>query len=447
MAQTEFAQPANLPPSRSRWPNNSRIFGIRPDAVIGHSAGEVAAHHLAGLLTFEQAVEVVYHRSRLQQRTSGQGRMLAVGLDADALMRMLDETTLGEFGRRLSVAAINSPSAVTVAGDTELLDDGWPGSWTRPGSSTGIWWGRCRITTHFMDEIRTNSSVPSTGCPRKPRRSCSIRPSPVNGSTNTSRRRLLVAEHPGHGPVRTSDPPDAGGWLHPLRRIGPTPRPGRVDHRNRGPATRSVTASQRRDHDDGRTLLSCLGALHCTGQTVAWDAMQHRPGRLLKLPSHPWQTKRYWNETQEAVEALFYHPVHPLLGQKVNALHPTWEAELSTAFNPFLADHCVQGSVVVPSGLRGDGPGRGERGLRLEPQRRPPGAAPCRHPRRHLRPHSLRTTLNEDDGTLEFAAFTATPRRGAEVDDHRHRGTQHPSAAAASTGPAGRRRAHHRDQR
>ena len=110
-------------PFRSRWPSSSRSSGYNPDAVIGHSAGEVAAHHLAGLLTFEQAIEVIYHRSRLQQRTSGQGRMLAVGLDAETLMRTIDGKALDEFGRRVSVAAINSPSAVTVAGDGDLLDD------------------------------------------------------------------------------------------------------------------------------------------------------------------------------------------------------------------------------------------------------------------------------------------------------------------------------------
>ena len=122
MAETEIAQPANFA-IQVALAEQLAQFGINPDAVIGHSAGEVAAHHLAGLLTFEQAIEVIYHRSRLQQRTSGQGRMLAVGLDAETLMRTIDGKALDEFGRRVSVAAINSPSAVTVAGDGDLLDD------------------------------------------------------------------------------------------------------------------------------------------------------------------------------------------------------------------------------------------------------------------------------------------------------------------------------------
>ncbi|MBX9920368.1 MAG: type I polyketide synthase, partial [Mycolicibacterium frederiksbergense] len=90
MGDTEFAQPANFA-IQVALAEQLAHFGITPDAVIGHSAGEVAAHHLAGLLSFEQAIEVIHHRSRLQQRTSGQGRMLAVGLDAETLMQTLDE--------------------------------------------------------------------------------------------------------------------------------------------------------------------------------------------------------------------------------------------------------------------------------------------------------------------------------------------------------------------
>ena len=90
MAETEIAQPANFA-IQVALAEQLAHFGVTPDAVIGHSAGEVAAHHLAGLLTFEQAIHVIYHRSRFQQRTSGLGRMLAVGLSAESLMQTLAE--------------------------------------------------------------------------------------------------------------------------------------------------------------------------------------------------------------------------------------------------------------------------------------------------------------------------------------------------------------------
>ena len=107
-------------------------------------------------------------------------------------------------------------------------------------------------------------------------------------------------------------------------------------------------------------------------------------------------------------EALFYDPVHPLLGQSVSALHPTWEAELSTVLNAFLADHRVQGSVVVPGAVYVE--------MALAAANAVYGS---NHSVDNLVLHRavildetcdpiLRTTLNEDDGTLEFAAFTAT---------------------------------------
>src|ERR1700742_698162 len=113
MTETAVAQPANFA-IQVALAEQLKHYGITPDAVIGHSAGEVAAHYLAGVLTFEQAIHVIYHRSRLQQRTSGLGRMLAVGLSAESFMEKIDTKTRGAIGQRASIAAINGPSTVTV---------------------------------------------------------------------------------------------------------------------------------------------------------------------------------------------------------------------------------------------------------------------------------------------------------------------------------------------
>ncbi len=408
MTETEFAQPANFA-VQIALAEQLAEYGIRPDAVIGHSAGEVAAHHLAGLLTFEQAVEVIYHRSRLQQRTSGQGRMLAVGLDADSLMRSLDPALFEQFGRRLSVAAINSPSAVTVAGDADLLDE-----LVRQLEAAGVFnrylVGKVPYHTHFMDVLKDELLGSLDGLSSK---TAAV---PLY-STVTGERldeyqagaaywwqntRATVLFEPAIQRMLED------GYTHFVE-LGPHPVLSASIFEIAGQQRVSVIASQRRDHDDSRTLLNCLGTLHCNGHDVAWDIVQpRREGRLVKLPSYPWQTKRYWNETQEAVEALFYHPVHPLLGQRVNALHPTWEAELSTVFNAFLADHRVQGSVVVPGAVYVE--------MALAAADAVYGS---NHSVEDVVLHRavildetcdpiLRTTLNEADGTLEFAAFTAT---------------------------------------
>lgn len=408
IAETEIAQPANFA-IQVALAEQLAHFGIRPDAVIGHSAGEVAAHHLAGLLSFEQAVEVIYHRSRLQQRTSGQGRMLAVGLQAESLMGMLEGPARDEFGHRLSVAAINSPSAVTIAGDSDALHEV-----ARQLDEAGIFNRYLAVKvpyhTHFMEAVKDDLFSAFDGL------SSQAATLPLY-STVTGERldgyqagaaywwqntRSSVLFEPAVRRMLED------GYTHFVE-LGPHPTLAAAILETAGTQRVSVTTTQRRNHDDCRELLTCVGALHGTGHDVAWDTVNPRStGRLLKLPSYPWQTKRYWNETQEAVEALFYRPVHPLLGQPVDAIHPTWEVELSTTLHAFLADHSIQGTVVVPGAVYV------EMALAVADATYGPN-----HCVDNLVLHRavilddtcdpiLRTTLNEDDGTLEFAAFSAT---------------------------------------
>ncbi len=447
MAETEIAQPANFA-IQVALAEQLAQFGIRPDAVIGHSAGEVAAHHLAGLLTFEQAIEVIYHRSRLQQRTSGQGRMLAVGLDAETLMRTIDGKALDEFGRRVSVAAINSPSAVTVAGDSDLLDD-----IARQLDEAGIFNRHLSVKvpyhTHYMEAVKDDLFSALEGLSSK----AATLPlySTVTGEQlegyqagaaywwqNT---RATVLFEPAIRRMLED------GYTHFVE-LGPHPVLAASIFETAGKQRVSVMATQRRDHDDSRTLLNCVGALHCNGHEVAWNMVQpRRGGRLLKLPSYPWQTKRFWNETQEAVESLFYDPVHPLLGQSVSALHPTWEAELSTVLQRIPRRSPGAGKRRrARGGVRRNGSGSGQRDLRVEPQRGQPRAAPRRHTRRDLRPHS-QDHPQRGRRHAGVRCVHGHGRRGFQMDDHRDRGAQHPSDGAAPSRPAGRRRAGHLDRR
>lgn len=408
MAETEIAQPANFAIQVALAEQLAR-FGIRPDAVIGHSAGEVAAHHLAGLLTFEQAIEVIYHRSRLQQRTSGQGRMLAVGLDAETLIGTISGKVLDEFGRRVSVAAINSPSAMTVAGDSDLLED-----MVRQLDEAGIFNRYLSVKvpyhTHYMEAVKDDLFSAFEGLSSK----AATLPlySTVTGEQldryqagaaywwqNT---RATVLFEPAMRRMLED------GYTHFVE-LGPHPVLAASILETAGQQMVSVLAPQRRNHDDARELLSCVGALHGIGRQVEWNVVNPDDGgRLIKLPSYPWQTKRFWNESDEASEALFYRPVHPLLGQSVAALHPTWEAELSIVFNEFLADHRVQGSVILPGAVYIE--------MALAAANAVYGA---NHSVDNLVLHRavildetcdpiLRTTLKVEDGTLEFAAFTAT---------------------------------------
>ncbi len=411
MARTDVAQPANFA-IQVALAEQLAQFGVLPDAVIGHSAGEVAAHHLAGLLTFEQAVEVIHHRSRLQQRTTGLGRMLAVGLDAESLVQALDDGARGEFGRRVSVAAINSPSAVTIAGDGEVLDD-----IARQLDGAGVFHRYLTVEvpyhTHYMDAVKDDLYGALNGL------SSHGATLPLY-STVTGERlddytagaaywwqnlRATVLFEPAMRRMLDD------GYTHFVE-LGPHPvlAASIMEIAGAHQADAAVFATQRRNDDDGRTLMNCVATLYSRGHDVDWEALAPRDGaRLLRLPSYPWQTKRFWNANPEAEEDLHYRPVHPLLGQPVSGVHPTWEVELSTAVIPFLADHQVQGSVVVPGAVFIE--------MALAAARETYGSAQYGIDDLVLHRALLlddtcdpivRTTLNRDKGTLEFAAFTAT---------------------------------------
>ena len=96
-----------------------RSFGVLPGAVVGHSQGEIAAAYVAGGLSLEDAARVVVLRSRLLGEVlSGRGGMVSVALGVDRVR----ERVAG-WGERLSVAAVNGPSAVVVSGETGALDE------------------------------------------------------------------------------------------------------------------------------------------------------------------------------------------------------------------------------------------------------------------------------------------------------------------------------------
>ncbi|XP_078056372.1 phthioceranic/hydroxyphthioceranic acid synthase-like [Mustelus asterias] len=94
-----------------------KFWGVQPDILIGHSVGEIAAAHCAGILSLQDAVKVLYHRSVLQSTVTG-GRMLVVSnLPLSTVSDKLDS-----YSGRLCIAAFNSPSSCTVSGDSKAVD-------------------------------------------------------------------------------------------------------------------------------------------------------------------------------------------------------------------------------------------------------------------------------------------------------------------------------------
>ncbi len=117
IGETDVAQPALFALQvglAALW----RSWSITPAAVVGHSLGEVAAAHVAGALSLEDALAVVHHRSRLMKRVAGKGRTAAVELPMDEARR-----AIAGHEAVLAVAGANAPTASVLSGASDALEE------------------------------------------------------------------------------------------------------------------------------------------------------------------------------------------------------------------------------------------------------------------------------------------------------------------------------------
>nr|CAD27643.1 AtaPKS1 protein [Saccharothrix mutabilis subsp. capreolus] len=165
-------------------------LGLRPDAVYGHSMGEVAAAHVAGVLSLPDAVRVICHRSRLLARVPGGGRMLVARVDAATA-----ERACADSAGRISVAVYPSPLDTVLTGDADALRE-LVEKWEADGVRCR--WVRINAASHSPAVDRVGGELREllrTVRPRRPR-------------------------HPWRSTVTPEGEPaaDAGYWVANLRR-------------------------------------------------------------------------------------------------------------------------------------------------------------------------------------------------------------------------------------
>ena len=99
---------------------------IFPDAIIGHSSGEIAAAYCAESISHESAMRIAYYRgflaARVEGRVPGQGTMISVGVSESAILPILSEINHNENYGHIEIGCINSPENVTVTGDRRGID-------------------------------------------------------------------------------------------------------------------------------------------------------------------------------------------------------------------------------------------------------------------------------------------------------------------------------------
>jgi acyl transferase domain-containing protein/SAM-dependent methyltransferase/acyl carrier protein len=322
-----------------------KAWGIQPDVVIGHSVGEVAAAHIAGVLSLEDAVRVIYHRGRCMDLASG-GRMLAVGLS-----QAEGEALIGPYGDRLSLAAVNSPNSLTISGEAAALEE--LNAALQPRQ---VYCKFLHVNYAFhsaqMDPVRDELLASLEGIQARPATLPIV--STVTGG---------CIEGPEMGPdywwqnvrrtVRFADgverllEKETNAFLE----ISPHPvLSSSVAETALGRSKRvKVVASLRRNEEERAQMLKSLGALYAVGRPLDWDSQQGEPGRFVRLPTYPWQHEHFWHESEESQQArLGLRDHHPLLGAPLKSPAPSWSSNLDPNWLPWLNDHKVQGAVLVP---------------------------------------------------------------------------------------------------
>lgn len=329
-------------------------WGIKPDGVIGHSAGEVAATHISGALSLEEACLVIYHRSRLQHQTEGQGRILAIGLPAQKA-----ETYLQGREKDIALGAVNSPSACALAGDETVLNE-------------------------IVEDLRSQKIFCKMLNGKVPYHSPKM--DPLKDELLTS----LVALDPKEttttlystvtGGLCEGGKINAGYWFENVRNtvlfqnaieemladgydtfIEFSPNPvlaSSIEECARIQNTDICTVTTlRRGADDHASLYKALGTLWEQNRFDNWSAIFDQDTPLANAPLYAWQLERYWLESDISQDyrkgkalshAIGGPDVHPLLGARIESATPLWACTITPIKHAYLFDHKVINDGVYP---------------------------------------------------------------------------------------------------
>ncbi|MEO8804875.1 MAG: type I polyketide synthase [Burkholderiaceae bacterium] len=273
-------------------------WGVVPDAVVGHSMGEVGAACIAGVLSLEQSMQIICRRSALMRRTSGRGAMALIELS-------MDEARARIRGREssLSVAVSNSPRSSVISGEPgavrEVMDE-------LERDQVFCRLVKVDVASHspqmepLAQELAGELAALSPGSAQLPLYS-TVLARRVEGSeldaaywASNLRRPVLFAQT-----LQTMF--DAG--ISVLVELGPRPVLLPSVQQTAQSAGRAVTtlACGQRDEEGQASMIEAAGALWAAGGSVDWRKLMPEGGRTVALPSYPWQRERHWAEAAEMV--------------------------------------------------------------------------------------------------------------------------------------------------
>ncbi|MGW7467773.1 SDR family NAD(P)-dependent oxidoreductase, partial [Streptomyces xantholiticus] len=326
-------------------------WGVRPDFLAGHSIGELAAAHVAGVLSLADAAQLVAARGRLMQALPGGGAMLAVQAAEQEVLPLL-------AGREdlLDIAAVNGPASVVLSGDAEAVE-----AIGAELSAQGRKTKRLRVSHAFhsphmdamLDEFQTVAKGLTFAAPSIPIVST------LTGQLVDAEELTMPEYWVRHvrRPVRFLDAARAleAEGVRTFLELGPDGVLSAMgqDFLDAGSLLVPVVRGGR---PEPHTAVTALAHAHVRGVPVDWRALfGENAGPAADLPTYPFQRRRYWLAEGpgggDVTSAGLDSARHPLLGAAVPLADSDgvlFTGRISARSHPWFADHAVAGTLLVP---------------------------------------------------------------------------------------------------
>ena len=369
-------------------------WSVTPVAVVGHSSGEAAAAYCAGLLSAEEAIVTSYYRALALKRTltstpldqagTRAGAMMAVGLGAKDVAQYLPQGTR----REVYIGCHNSPESVTLSGSEDVIDEmesifKKKGIFARKFKSSGFANHSPMVegaAEYFRREL--NDSLPGRREMAKREERCRMYSCITAGSVsagdvgveywaeNISKRVLF--DEALQELIKSEAMEEGADGVDCLVEIGPHSAlagPVRQTKAFLGLDNDKMMylASLVRGSDGVEDMMKLAGKLYLAGHPVDLEAVNaasrlsseeayvEEPKFIVDLPAYQWTYDQiYWSESRVSREWLWRkHPRHDLLGSKdpsgSTATTVVWKNKLSLADVPWVKDHRIGSSVLVPA--------------------------------------------------------------------------------------------------
>ncbi|MGK5534269.1 type I polyketide synthase, partial [Streptomyces sp. URMC 129] len=333
-----------------------RSWSVEPAAVVGHSVGEIAAAHVSGALSLEDALVIALRRGLALHDATGRGRMAVAGLGPDRAHEVL----AGREAAPVWVAAGNSPGSTVFSGEETAVADlakalEADGVYCRVLESVGFA-SHCPLMEPVADELRRllTGLVPrATAVPMV----STVTGETVGGDRLDAEYWALNLTRPVQFDRAVTALADAGHDVfveispHPMLADAVTERLAL----QRGTADGVVVTSLRRDEPGRTAVLTGLGHLYSAGFPLDWARVYGPSAPLVDLPTYPWQRQRCRSGDASTTRRRPAHDGHPVLASFVHsaaeprALH--WSLPVDLDGFGYLRDHAVGGTPVLPAAL------------------------------------------------------------------------------------------------